>query len=60
MKKKKYVIFGFNNFYPRGGMNDLILSVDTLEEVEEFIKKDGNDFCQVVDRDTFEIIREIL
>ena len=30
---KRYLIFGFDWYYPAGGMNDLVAMFDTLEEV---------------------------
>ncbi|MEQ6355193.1 hypothetical protein ABNX05_11240 [Lysinibacillus sp. M3] len=36
---KKYMLFGFDHYYPRGGMNDLIGTFDSKEEADDhFIK----------------------
>ncbi len=36
---KRYMLFGFDHYYPRGGMNDLIGTFDSKEEVDDhFIK----------------------
>jgi hypothetical protein len=31
---KRYLLFGFDTYYPRGGMNDLITSFDLVEELK--------------------------
>lgn len=33
---KKFLIFGYDRYYPAGGMHDLVGQFDTLEEVHEY------------------------
>lgn len=42
---KRYMLFGFDRYYPSGGMDDFIDSFDTLPEIVEKIKKDSVDYC---------------
>ena len=35
---KRYLIFGYGDFYPGGGMEDCKLKTDSINEVVEFIK----------------------
>ncbi len=53
MEKKRYVLFGHVDYYPSGGMNDVLISFNTKEELLE----KSNDFtCQaydVLDTETF-------
>ena len=60
---KKYVIFAYDCYYPCGGLNDIITSVDTRSEALTWLKENyraegvyGYDFKVVVDRDTWEIV----
>ena len=53
---KKYLLFIFEQYYPLGGINDLHSSYDTIEEIDLSIIKE-NEFYQIVDKDTFEIIK---
>jgi len=36
---KQYILFAFWNYYPQGGMEDMIDSFDTLQEAEDRIKE---------------------
>ena len=36
---KQYILFAFWNYYPSGGMDDMIDSFDTLQEAEDRIKE---------------------
>lgn len=46
---KRYLVFKFEQYYPAGGMNDLIESFDLLEEAVESITG-SEDNCQIYDR----------
>lgn len=37
--KKRFWLFAYEGYYPTGGLNDLKLCFDTLEEVEQEINK---------------------
>jgi hypothetical protein len=54
---KKYIVFGHDKFYPNGGMNDMIGSVDTKEELRELTKQNQFDRYDVVDRDTWQRVQ---
>lgn len=62
---KRYMLFGFDHYYPRGGMNDLIGTFESNEEANDyFIKlhKDGEyiikyDEYQLFDTEKEEILR---
>lgn len=38
--KKRYMLFGFDTYYPCGGMTDFLFSFDTNEEFEKGINKE--------------------
>ena len=48
---KQYILFAFWNYYPSGGMDDMIDSFDTLQEAEDRIKelKDHYEDYQIFD-----------
>lgn len=59
-KPKKYLIFGFLTYYPSGGMEDLLdESFDTIEEAVNFCSNIYRDTFQIVDRDTWKVVKEI-
>jgi len=60
---KKFMIFGFNDYYPAGGMGDFIDSDDTLESALAFVKAlqahdSHRDNYTIHDRDTLEQVWE--
>lgn len=52
MPWKRYLVFGFDEFYPAGGLYDLLATCDTVEEARAYLGR--NDFTQVVDSTTGE------
>ncbi|XOS93128.1 hypothetical protein ACLMAB_05675 [Brevibacillus laterosporus] len=53
---KQYLLFGFSDSYPRGGMNDFLFSFDTIEEfyglfTEKEIKEE---YYQILNTSTME------
>ncbi|AJA41480.1 hypothetical protein AXJ14_gp161 [Geobacillus virus E3] len=54
--KYKYLLFGFYHYYPSGGMEDLILKFNNIEELKEQFKYDGEDVYQLVNTDNFSYI----
>ena len=58
----KYLLFSFYTHYPSGGIEDLHGSFETIEEaVKEAYRlneEEVKNCYQIVDRDTFEIIKE--
>jgi hypothetical protein len=55
---KKYIIFGYDDYYPSGGLNDILKSVDSIEEAKKFIDNSFYNNFEIVDRDTWNIIKE--
>ena len=41
MIKEKYLLFGYDWYYPEGGMNDYYGGYDSLEDVFDFINSKG-------------------
>lgn len=35
---KQYAVFAYDGYYASGGMNDFLVSFDTIEEAEDWIK----------------------
>ncbi len=57
---KRYLVFFYAFYYPLGGWNDFIGSVDTIEEARALVKKEqhdpsGSEF-QVVDLQTMKVV----
>ena len=36
---KRYLMFGFDTYYPGGGMNDFLFDFDNVDEMKEKIKE---------------------
>jgi len=34
-KDKRYLLFGYNRYYPNGGIEDLVESFDTIKDANE-------------------------
>ena len=54
MLYEKYIVFGFENYYPLGGLNDILGDYDTLQEAREAVLENGYDSGYIIDRDTWE------
>ena len=56
MKYKKYIVFEIEQYYPSVGLNDIVISFDTIEEVKGYLKDKNYDYSyhSVIDRDTWE------
>jgi hypothetical protein len=57
---KRYLVFFYAFYYPCGGWNDFVGSVDTIKEAEELAKKErhdpsGSDF-QIVDLQIMKVV----
>ena len=52
----RFVVFGFSQYYPGGGLSDIFGSGDTLEKAEAIIEAsvDEQDFWEILDRETGE------
>jgi len=47
---KRYLVFTYPQYYPAGGLWDMDVSFDTVEECKEFIKDEGSDNNEIYDR----------
>lgn len=52
---KRYLVFGFDTYYPVGGWNDLVGMADTMEEAHA-LKVERWDEYQIVDTQTMTIV----
>jgi hypothetical protein len=55
---KKYIIFGYDSYYPSGGLNDIIGQEDTLEAAIKVCKRENYNWMQIVNRDDWKICWE--
>lgn len=55
---KKYIVFAYGYYYPCGGMSDVIGSFDTLAEAEAEFAAHSYEAGEIVDRDTWEVVRD--
>lgn len=49
---KRFLLFIFDEFYPRGGWNDFVDSFDTLEEAQTRAKARRGDWYHIIDTQT--------
>ena len=54
----KYVRLGWNNYYPNGGLGNVLASFDTIEEARDYKPAYCRDWAAIADRDTWEIIEQ--
>lgn len=47
---KRFLIFGFDTYYPGGGMGDMVDSFGTIPEAIDFINRNSFDCYEVYDR----------
>lgn len=38
MKLKRFLVFGFNNYYPYGGLDDIIAAFESLTQALEYVR----------------------
>ncbi len=53
MEKKRYILFGYLGYYPRGGMNDALISFNTEEELIKESSDFVYDYYNAFDSETF-------
>ena len=53
---KRYILFGYDNYYPTGGFNDVIGSYDTKEEYRDKMEESKYENYQVFDCDLKHLI----
>lgn len=56
MKYKKYIVFSFDNYYPRGGLEDIKESFYTLKAAVDYASESEYDESEIADRDTWTIV----
>lgn len=60
---KRFLVFGYDTYYPSGGWNDFVLDFDTLKEADKFAedyKKSGDsDWVDIIDQQTGKKVREL-
>lgn len=47
---KRFLVFACDQYYPNGGMADMVASFDTLEEALDCVRNDGHDWQDIYDR----------
>lgn len=56
----RYLLFAFNHYYPAGGVNDLVGSADTVEELKQLTITDNDireyDVHEIVDSTTMKVV----
>ena len=55
---KKYILFGYDQYYPNGGLTDIIDSYDSLAEATSIAKNESCDWWYIIDRDTWKVMLE--
>lgn len=57
MKYKRFLIFGYDRYYPSGGLEDVINEFDTVEEVKEMFILNNKEIKHIErDCDFYEIL----
>lgn len=57
---KRYLVFAYHSYYPEGGWNDFVGSVDELAEVDQLLydrEKDDYSWHHVIDTQTWEKVK---
>lgn len=53
-KFKRFMVFGLDEFYPAGGLGDVVDSFDTIEEARARTKQEDHAIFEILDRETGE------
>ncbi len=56
---KRYIVFAFSQNYPMGGLSDVESSWDELEDAITHTKTLTEDFIEIIDRDTWEMVEDV-
>lgn len=55
----QYLVFGGENYYPKGGFEDFLFESDSMEDITERLEPLNDlDWFQIVTQDNFKIIFE--
>lgn len=52
----RYLLFGYANYYPAGGMNDLITEFNTVKEIAEYFKVATDDDIGIQWNDSYQLV----
>lgn len=55
MEKKRYILFGYSDYYPSGGMDDALFSFNTEEELLNESDNIRGDGFNILDTETFKV-----
>lgn len=47
---KRYYVFGYNQYYPSGGIEDIKVTFNNEKEAIEYAKKSKDDYVHILDR----------
>jgi hypothetical protein len=53
---KRFIVFGYDTYYPAGAFNDMIGDFDTLEEAKKCGEEDRSDWHDIFDMASADII----
>lgn len=53
---KRFLLFGYDNYYPEGGMSDYIKSFNDIKEIFNFISSELRKLYALYDFDNYEIL----
>jgi hypothetical protein len=59
MKKMKYAILGWDTFYPRGGLRDVLCYAPTLQDAKDVASLIDLEHLQIVNVEKFSVSYEI-
>ena len=54
----RYMVFAYSDFYPAGGLSDVVDSFDNIEDAEKCFAECGCDYAIIFDRETGVIISD--
>lgn len=56
--RKKYIVFAFGDYYPSGGLNDIVYESDDLADVDSWLASNPRqgETVDVIDRDTWQSV----
>lgn len=53
---KRYFVFGYYKYYPRGGMNDFLANFETEEEANNYVSDKRKSTAIDYDYDYYEVV----
>ena len=46
---RRFIVFAYGQYYPRGGMADVVASFDSFEEAKSYAKTLNEDYVEILD-----------